>query len=206
MKHRVICLLIAISLFVTDCNINVAIGEKVYPMGFFEGIQNFLYDYSIHRFLENRGILVDDKEAYDYTDAFLSLALKKDVTAMKDLFAPNAILEIGEDRLDKMLEEFVDYFEANSYTLEMPIGPNTSERRDHGMKSKELNGPLEIITDKKEYRLAIKCTSCNDWDDNNIGIWSIYIIEKSKDTDLEHPYVGDKKYRTGIYFNVNRPT
>ena len=68
MKHRVICLLIAISLFVTDCNINVAIGEKVYPMGFFEDIQNFLYDYSIHRFLENRGILADDKEAYDYTD------------------------------------------------------------------------------------------------------------------------------------------
>ena len=70
MKHRVICLLIAISLFVTDCNINVAIGEKVYPMGFLEDIQNFLYDYSIRRFLENRGILADDKEAYDYTDAF----------------------------------------------------------------------------------------------------------------------------------------
>ena len=174
-------------------------------MGFFENIQNFLNDYSIRRFLEKRGILVDDKEAYDYADAFLGLALKKDITAMKELFAPNAISEIGEDQLAIMLEEFVDYFEANSYTLEMPIGPNTSQRWDHGMKSKELKGPLEIITDKNEYRLAIKCTSCDDWDNGNIGIWSIYIIEKSKDTDLEHPYIGDKKYRTGIYINVNRP-
>ena len=89
--------------------------------------------------------------------AFLDLALKRDINAMKDLFAPNAISEIGEERLDGMLKEFVDYFEADSFTLEIPIGPSTSEYRDHGMESKELKGPLEIITDKNEYRFAIKC-------------------------------------------------
>lgn len=174
-------------------------------MGLFENIRNCLDDDPIRKFLEKRGILTDDKEAYNYADAFLTLALKKDIVGMKNLFAPNAISEIGEMQLDEMLKEFVDYFEADSFTLEMPIDPQTSERWEHGMKSKELKGPLEIITDINEYRFAIKCIAYDDFDGNNIGIWSVYIIEKSMDTDLEHPYIGDKKYRSGIHMNVNRP-
>lgn len=204
MKHRVICLLIVICLSAT-CGVIAAIGEEARPVAFFENVQNYLNDYSIRQFLGKRGILVEDQEAYDYADAFFALAVKKDLSAMKDLFAPNAISEIGEDQLDEMLEEFVDYFEADSFALEMPIGPQTSERWDHGLKSKELKGPLELITDRNAYRIAIKCTACDDWDNDNIGIWSIYIIERSMDTDLEHPYIGDKAYRTGIYINVKRP-
>lgn len=205
MKNRVIYFFIAIGLLVTNCNVNAAVSVEACPMGLFENIRNCLDDDPIREFLEKRGILTDDKEAYDYADAFLTLALKGDIAAMKNLFAPNAISEIGEERLDGMLKEFVDYFEADSFTLEIPIGPSTSEYRDHGRESKELKGPLEIITDKNEYRFAIKCIAYDDFDENNIGIWSIYIIEKSMDTDLEHPYIGDKKYRSGIYMNVNRP-
>lgn len=205
MKNRVICFFIAIGLLVTNCNVNAAVREEAYPMGLFENIRNCLDDDPIRKFLEKRGILTDDKEAYNYADAFLTLALKKDIVGMKNLFAPNAISEIGEMQLDEMQKEFVDYFEADSFTLEMPIDPQTSERWEHGMKSKELKGPLEIITDINEYRFAIKCIAYDDFDGNNIGIWSVYIIEKSMDTDLEHPYIGDKKYRSGIHMNVNRP-
>lgn len=205
MKNRIVSFMIVMSLLTINYNINAAVGEEVHPMGFLEGIQNCLNSHTIRGFLEKRGILAEDKEAYDYADAFLTLALKKDIIAMKNLFAPNAISEIGERQLNEMLEEFVDYFEADSFALKIPIGPSTSERWDHGKKSKELSGPLEIIADKNEYRFAIKCTAYDDWDKNNIGIWSVYIIEKSKDTDLEHPYIGDKKYRSGIYMNVGRP-
>lgn len=205
MKNRVIYFFIAISLLVTNCNVNAAVREEACPMGLFENIRNCLDYDPIRKFLEKRGILTDDKEAYDYAYAFLDLALKRDINAMKDLFAPNAISEISEIQLDEMLIEFVGYFEADSFTLEIPIDPSTSERWDHGMKSKELKGPLEIVTDKNEYRFAIKCIAYDDFDENNIGIWSVYIIEKSMDTDLEHPYIGDKKYRSGVYMNVNRP-
>lgn len=205
MKHRVICLVIVICLFVAGCGMSAAIGEGAHPVAFFGNVADYLNDASIRQFLETRGILADDREAYDYADAFFALAVQKDVVGMKGLFAPNAISEIGEDRLDEMLEGFVDYFDADSFTLEMPIGPSTSERWDHGMRSKELAGPLELMTDDNAYRLAIKCVACDDWDTNNVGIWSIYIIERSMDTDLEHPYIGDKAYRTGIYINVGRP-
>ena len=65
-------------------------------MGLFENIRNCLDDDPIRKFLEKRGILTDDKEAYNYADAFLTLALKKDIVGMKNLFAPNAISEMEE--------------------------------------------------------------------------------------------------------------
>ena len=53
--------------------------------------------------------------------------------------------------------------------------------------------------------MAIKCVSRDDWDENNVGIWSVYLIAREKDTDLEHPYIGDKMYRSGVYLDVPRP-
>ena len=158
-----------------------------------------------YRFLAKRGILLEDRETYDYAKEFLRLAQKRDTTAMKKLFAPNAIAEIGEQELDGMLAVFVDYFQVDSFTLERDIGPSTAESRDHGKRSKELKGPLEISTDKGAFRMAIKCVSRDDWDENNVGVWSVYLIAREKDTDLTHPYIGDKEYRTGIYIDVGRP-
>lgn len=202
MKKRIICLFIVISLFVA--NINVAIGEEEHAVGLWESFKNYIYNCSVEHFLGKRGILTDDTEAYDYANEFLSATLTRDVTAMKALFAPNAISEIGETELDEMLTDFVTYFQADSFTLESPIGPSTSEYQDHGAKSKELKGPLEVDAGENKYRIAIRCVSHDDWVQDNIGIWSIYIIEKSKDSDWEHLYYGDKKYTTGIYFDVQR--
>lgn len=204
MKRNIVCLLAIICLFATGCSFAAAIGEEDQSMGLLESAKNYLYNASVEHFLENRGILTDDTEAFDYANVFLTAALDHDVAAMKALFSPNAISEIGEARLDEMLNDFIDYFHADSFTLKTPIGPNTMEYRDQGKKSKELKGPLEVQSAGKEYRIAIRCVSCDDWAQDNIGIWSIYIIEKSKDSDWEHPYYGDLKYTSGIYFDVQR--
>ena len=103
--------------------------EKMRPM---EIINSILTNLAIRRFLEKRGILTEDKEAYNYTNAFLTAAVEKDLPAMKALFASNAVSEIGEVTLDEMLNAFTDYFEVDSFTLEEPIGPNTSENINHG--------------------------------------------------------------------------
>jgi len=201
MKKTIICLIIVVSLFSSSYNINTVIGEEVCSVGFIDSLLN---SFKIPGFLEKRGILAEDREVYNYAVTFLNLALVEDIEAMKEMFAQNAISEIGEDQLNEMLEKFIDYFQADSFELVIPVGPVTSEHRDQEKKSKILEGPLEVITDKMEYRLAMKCVAYDDWDENNVGIWSIYIIEKSKDTDLEHPYIGDKKYRTGIYIDMKR--
>lgn len=201
---KTIALFMVICMIIANCSISAATGEEAKPVGI---ISNFLYNHSVQDFLEKRGILTEDREAYDYANAFLAAAMEKDVASMKALFAPNAVSDIGEEQLDQMLEAFTNYFQVDAFTLEIPIGPSTSESMDHGKRSKELRGPLVIVSDRCEYRLAIKCISRDDWDGDNIGIWSIYIIEKSKDTDNnpDHHYRGDNKYRTGIYFDVSRP-
>lgn len=170
-----------------------------------EGVKNALYNYSVERFLEKRGILTEDPEAFEYANQFLSATLEHDVAAMKALFAPNAITEIGEAELDAMLNDFIDYVQADSYTPAALIGPQTSERWDHGKKSKELAGTLEIIGENNTYQLAIKCISRDDWEAANVGIWSIYIIDVAKDIPSDQPYRGDLKYTSGIYFDVPRP-
>lgn len=202
MEKRIICLFVVISIFVA--NINIAIGEDERAMGLWESFKNHLYNCSVQHFLEKRGILTDDVEVYEYANDFLSATLAHDVTAMKTLFAPNAVSEIGETVLDEMLNDFIDYFQADSFTIEIPIGPQTSERWEHGKNSKEAKGPLEVDAGESKYRIAIRCVSCDDWVQDNIGIWSIYIIEKSKDSNQERPYYGDLKFTTGIYFDVPR--
>lgn len=171
-------------------------------MDFFDVL---FFENPVYRFLEKRGILMTDREAYDYAKEFLSLAQKKDAAAMKKLFAPSAVAEIGEQELDGMLDAFVEYFQVNSFALERDIVPSTSEHLNRRMQSKELEGPLEVTTDRGAFRMAIKCVSRDDWDENNVGIWSVYLIAREKDTDLEHPYIGDKMYRSGVYLDVPRP-
>lgn len=202
MKTRIICavMIILVAVCLTGCG---TLGKETNSVGIFE---NFLNSIRVQLFLASHGkILTDDTEAYDYANEFLRLALKKDTDSMKKLFAPKAIAEIGEQKLDEMLDAFINYFQVESFELEMDIGPSTSGYIDHGKRSKELEGPLEITTDKEAFRFAIRCVAYDDWDSDNIGIWSVYIIERDKDTDLEHPYIGDKKYRSGIYIDVKRP-
>lgn len=203
MKKTLACMLAVIGLFAV-CNFSSAIGEEG-AVGFWEGLKNYIYNDSVQRFLEKRGILTDDNEGYDYANAFLTAAIKHDVAAMKALFSPKAISEIGETQLDQMLDDFIDYFQVDSFALEMRIGSNASECLDNGNKSKELKCPLEVETGENKYRIAIKCVPCDDWEQGNIGIWSIYIIEESKDSDPDQHYYGDLQYTSGIYFDVPRP-
>lgn len=180
---------------------NCAAGEeKMRPM---EIINSILTNLAIRRFLERRGILTEDKEVYDYTNAFLTAALEKDLPAMKALFAPNAVSEIGEAALDEMLKTFTDYFAVDSFTLEEPIGPQTSGHINHGKRSKELIGREIVTAEMREYRLALRCISRDDWEPGNISLWSLYIIDAAVDTS-DDPYLGGPMDRAGIFFDVPR--
>lgn len=181
----------------------IALGEEARPMGILDSV---LEHFWIRSFLERRGILTEDRELYDCANAFLTAALEGDLAAMKALVAPNAVNEIGEAALDEMLSAFVAYFQADSFALEEPCGPNTSESIDHGKRSKELKGCEIATAGTREYRLALRCISRDDWDAGNVGLWSLSIIDAARDTDNnpDHPYRGDLQYRTGIFFDVPR--
>ena len=169
-----------------------------------EKVETILENKWSDEFLKSHRLIEKDDEHIRFAEDFLNGALAKDTLAMKDLFAKNAVQEIGLVKIEEMLEEFIDYFRGSTFTIEVPIGPNTDMQIQDQKNWKVLKGPLEVSTDLCEYRMAIRCCAYDDTDEGNEGIWSIYIIDKTKDSDQERPYRGDLQYKTGIYFDVAR--
>ena len=198
---RFVALLALASMLFANCS---AVGEEMRLMGIIDSFfETVLGNPAGVRFLEKRGIPIGNKEACNYTNAFLTAAVEKDLPAMKALFAPNAVSEIGEETLDEMLNAFTDYFEADSFALEEPIGPQVSKHMNRGMDSKELIGREIVTAGTREYRIALRCISRDDWEPGNIGLWSLYIIDAAVDTS-DDPYLGGPMDRAGIFFDVPR--
>ena len=198
---RFVALLALASMLFANCS---AVREEMRPMGIIDSFfETVLGNPAVVRFLEKRGIPIGNKEACNYTNAFLTAAVEKDLPAMKALFAPNAVSGIGEETLDEMLNAFTDYFEADSFTLEEPIGPQVSKHMNRGMDSKELIGREIVTAGTREYRIALRCISRDDWEPGNIGLWSLYIIDAAVDTS-DDPYLGGPMDRAGIFFDVPR--
>lgn len=174
-------------------------------MGFWDLIEALLSNAALHRFLKRIGLLTEDEEALKYATAFLSAAIHGDVGAMGSLFAVNAIEELGEDSFRDLLEAFVAYFEGGNINVEPLVGVYSAGHRSNRKYSRELRAPFDVMTDANQYRMTMKCIVRDDWEADNIGIWSISMIERSQDTDLEYAYQGDAKFRTGIHFDGPRP-
>ena len=179
----------------------IAHGEE---NGFVKQVRNSFENWLIGGFLKNRGILEDDRNTTVMIEKYLKAAQDEDIDMMMRMFAPAAIAEIGQEKLRLMLASFIEYYDGEYLTITELFGATTDENRYDGKKSKEMRVPIEIETSTMEYRMAVKMVLYNEWNADNVGLWSIYIIDRSKDTDDDQPYRGDLEYRTGIYIDVPR--
>lgn len=197
---------IMIMLIVSVFFISVAYGKE---NGIMMGFQNVIENLVTHAFLEHRGILGEDTIGEKAVESLFIAVQNQDIEAVKAMFAPAAIVEIDKDEFEKQVAAFVEYCDGELVSVQaLANGTQTAESHHAGKNSKEIRGPYTVITSTNEYRLAIKYVSCDDWNSDNIGIWSLYIIEGSKDTYPDngdnHTYLGDGKYSTGIFFDVPR--
>ena len=76
-------------------------------------------------------------------------------------------------------------------------GVGTDYRIESGKKRKEIQSAFCISTTENTYYIAIKECIKDEFDDNNIGIMSIYIIESNNWTE-NYVYRGDGKWIPGI--------
>ncbi len=118
---------------------------------------------------------------------------------VKALFAPAITAD-----LDKGFEEFQKYYRGNYQALERVGGPGTSESADHGRVRKTMHTSYLLTTDIEQYCISFKWCCRDDFDKQNIGVRSIYII---RSTDCPHfqeyVYWGDGSGAEGIF--VNKP-
>jgi hypothetical protein len=136
-------------------------------------------------------------------DRVLKALNEKDGETLKSLFSKNAI-ETDVD-FDENLQLLFQYYEGNnsSYIDDGPLV--ASKSRDYDCEQKSIEKSYDVTTSENTYRLAVNLVVTDDTDNDNIGIWSLYIIKAADDSDPECSYWGDGKNTPGINISSPRP-
>ena len=146
----------------------------------------------------NMGIFRDtDEKIADKTfNKIISAIRLEDDSKIVDLFS-NAIK--SEDDLSKPAMTFIKCIRGDiiSFSSASEAGVGADYKTETGKKRKEIQSAFCINTTESSYYIAIKECVKDEFDDNNIGIMSIYIIESSNWTE-DYVYRGDGKWNPGI--------
>ena len=104
-----------------------------------------------------------------------------------------------ENSLSQDTLRLIDFIhgDINSISSASEGGVGTDYETNGDKKRKEIQSSFCIITTETKYYIAIKECVRDDFDSNNEGILSIYIIESSNWTE-DYVYRGDGKWSRGI--------
>ena len=142
----------------------------------------------------------DDQIAKEKLDAVLQALEIEDSEALKKLFSPKAISE--SDNFENDLQALFDYFDGVTVSVGEYSPLHVSKKRDEDLERKIIYSTYDIQTDKQTYRIAMQDIIYNTYEENNVGIYSLYIIIMSEDTDPTYAYNGDGKYTPGINIGI----
>lgn len=144
-------------------------------------------------------IFKSDSEQVTKRITNLFIAIKNDdKRACKDLFTEK--VRNSKD-FDKKIEELFEYCNGEIIACE-ENALQTSSSSEYGKKSKKFSSSFEIKTSEADYRIAIYDIVYDDFDSNNCGLLSLYVIKSSEDTDLTYTYWGDGKETSGINIGI----
>ena len=139
----------------------------------------------------------NDEEFADKTFNEIITAIRlQDDSKIVDMFS-NSIK--SEDNLSQSALKFFGFIHGDivAFSSASEAGVGTDYRIESGKKRKEIQSAFCISTTENTYYIAIKECIKDEFDDNNIGIMSIYIIESNNWTE-NYVYRGDGKWIPGI--------
>ena len=121
----------------------------------------------------------------------------KDNTELEALFSKVAQSEasnLGENSIK--LFEFIQG-DIVSFSDASEAGVGVDYKTEQAKKQKIVQSAFYLETSAQKYYIAIRECTKDDFDNNNVGVVSIYII-KSEDWDEDYIYRGDGKWTPGI--------
>jgi len=138
----------------------------------------------------------DEKKADETFRILISAVELKDDSKLVDMFS-NAVR--SENDLSQSAEKFVDYIHGDIVSLSSAreSGVGSSYTTENGKRRKEIQSSFCINTTENAYYIAMKECVIDEFDKNNIGLLSIYIIESNNWT-VDCVYRGDGKWTKGI--------
>ena len=125
---------------------------------------------------------------------------KRDEKAIRDLFSKSAIHSDGE--FDARIDELFDFVQGELVSYDDWGGPgeDAEKNAEYTWLSKQYS--YDVVTTEGKYRLAIKEYTMDTANPDNVGIYSLYIINAEDDPYTEYAYGGDAQWTIGIHFNV----
>lgn len=131
----------------------------------------------------------------------LSKALRsRDSEQIKELFAPNMIAE--REDFDNEIAVLLEYYKGEFMSYDSRAVSIINDKHD-GHTIKELEMSRDVVTGKDKYRFSIKWRVSDNKIDDNIGIWSMYVIRYADDPYTDYSYWGDGLWENGI--SINKP-
>ena len=126
----------------------------------------------------------------------------QDKNTMIELFAPNALQQVSD--VDAVIQELFTYcpYEVCSYDSWTGAGPRVEKEFHDGQTIELMYFTYDVQTTGGIYRFAVKYVSIDTECTENVGIWSVYVIDWDDDTDVSYAYLGDRQYTTGIHVGV----
>lgn len=137
----------------------------------------------------------DNNKIADETFSKIISAIEtKDSSKMLDMLS-DAVE--NDDDLSQSAIEFVNFVNGDitSVSAARESGVSAEYKREDGKRSKVIISSFSITTTESIYQVAIKECLTDEFDNSNVGIMSIYIIENWTES---YSYGGGGKWTPGI--------
>lgn len=116
------------------------------------------------------------------------------------LFAPNALAEA--ENMNAMISQLYAYCPATFDNYDNLDALDTETDWEYGARVTRLYATYDVESSNGKYRFAFLYVSHDSQCAENIGLWSVYVIDWDEDTDTDFAYRGDHLYTPGIHIGV----
>ena len=176
----VIVILIIIVIVLSACTIHKGDASDQ-PPRFFDSISN-------------RPFMSMRKQTDALITELLSYMENQDQAAFLAQFAPNIISD--PDMLEQQCADLFQFFSGAVESQTWKAAQNSASKKLDEYHS-ETKVSYDIVTTEDHYRIAMNFCAEDNYDDGNLGLYSIYII-RFEDTDTKYTYWGDGNWTPGI--------
>jgi hypothetical protein len=142
----------------------------------------------------------DHDETKACMDKLCEALQNRDKDALKALLSKNVVYAVEDT--DAQVDALFDYFVGEYQSYYDPAATSTSAEKYDGKKRKYHEMTYEVYTNTNQYRVAILYYVYDTFDKDNEGIYSLYILNATDDSDLSVCYRGDGKYTPGINIGI----
>ncbi len=142
-------------------------------------------------------LLSDESRAVVTLEVIVHAVNDNDAEALAYLFSNNVLTE-KSDFLDTS-KDFIEFVGGEIITYSEPAdnGISSSEEFEYGKMRKEIQHSVTIETTSGRYHIAILECVIDDFDEENVGVTSIYIIN-AENWQNDSVYRGDGNWTPGI--------